>query len=563
MILCYFFRDGFKNLNNSIFAMASNNLNNTPNGRIQYISNHTGNRFIRPAGPMVRAAGSPQTVSSNELAQKCQNFLDTLVRLADDKGQEVGVRVRNLVTQLINSELQPEKFGELISSTVIGSRPQPGLVPFLQKSLPFLRRARMNGANRSIPTASTPSSNKSELLSILPSGYSGRLPGETVRAVHVSQLPSSTPASNSNFILAQPIKTSNVSSPQVISSVHPNSQHNVQSRQVIHEPTPGQTYIRAPTPNNQSASPVILQAHGNGDLRRHVQQKIISVPRNNSSPRPPIVNNTPNSQLREDDGGVEDINDVTSQTGINLNEEANFLTEDNLVPVNQLPRAPSRSLFVSSSALNTKISNMASKYQFEEPVSPKVSELVAVACQRYLKTLIEKLGAAAQHRSEVLRRESRYEISSEVKPQTKFFQKIEIADLQKRKEIERENLVKAAKSRSKNEDPDEQQKAKRKVREMEMANSERLTASQTNAAAIHALDDSGMPPRKRMMLESGDQKDSLSVGSLSRDPVGLSSRGANSSWRPKRVVNLKDAVMVFEQEKSISSSLIYEALLKL
>ena len=535
--------------------MASHNVNNPQNGRIQYIQNH-GTRFIRPSGPVIRGAVSTPTVNPQDLATKCQNFLDTLVQLADDKGPEVGTRVRNLVNQLIKDELQPDKFGALISSTVIGSRPQPGLVPFLQKSLPCLRKfpRPVNGSTR--VNAPHPSgSNRNDLMSNLPSGYSGPLPGDGVRTLQTSQ--TSTSASNSNFMLPQTIKVSNSTTSQAISSGHSNLQLNVQSRLSQHDsPSPGPGFYRSPAPNGQHASPVILPPPANCDLRRHVQQKIISVPRN-QSPRPPNVNNH-NVVAREDDGIVEDINDVTSQTGINLNEEANFLTEDNLVPLNQLPRAPSRPCFITStSVLSSKIRNMASNYQFEEPVSPKVADLIALSCQRYLKTLVEKLGTAAQHRSEVLRQESRYEVGNDVKKQLKFFQEIEIAELQKKKEAERENLVKTAKSRSKNEDPDEQQKAKRKVREMEMASTEKLTASQTNAAAIHALDDVGVPPRKRMALDNQEQPSSL------RDHRNPTNRGMNSSWTPRRVVNLKDALVVFEQEKTIRSSLLYEAFMKL
>ena len=570
--------------------MAAHNINNinAQNGRNHLIHNR-GERFIRPAGVPFRPTTTPQSVSQ-ELAAKCQNFLDTLVRLADNKGQNVGIKVRELVSQLINEELQPEDFGALISSTVIGSRPQPGLVPFLQRSLPCLRRMRAIGNQPRVNGPPTLIDTSRTSQNILPSGYSGRLPGDGVR---LNAPPSSSQSlsnihSTSNAVSIntnRPLSSRQSNHPtQLISS---NSVPLQPRANMPQEMTLGHTYFRQP--GSQGTSPAVLvpaqitSGGGDNNLRlKAVPPKFYQIARTSS----PQLNSNNVPIVRDDEPALEDINDVTSQTGVNINEEASYLTEDTLGPVQQLPKAPQRQphIITSNSLLSSKISSIAAKHQLEEHVPSDVVSLVSQACQMYLKNLIEKFGVAAQHRSELLCHETRYEKESEIKSQLKFFQQIEIAENQRRKEIEREMLVKTAKSRSKNEDPDEQQRAKKKVKELEMAQTERMATSQTNAAAIHALDDALGPPRKRMLRDLTDGGSGpfgndnggspfsstlpLTNGSgpswLNPTVSGDGSRRPGASnWVPRKVVTLRDAVLVLEQEKTVSSSLLYSSLLDL
>ena len=561
--------------------MAAHNVNNinAQNGRNHLIHNR-GERFIRPAGVPFRSATTPQSVPQ-ELAAKCQNFLDTLVRLADNKGQNVGIKVRELVSQLINEELQPEDFGALISSTVIGSRPQPGLVPFLQKSLPCLRRMRaisnqqprINGPPTLVDTSRTSQN-------ILPSGYSGRLPGDGIRHnVPASSQPLPNIHSTSNAVSINTNRPQSRESNHATQLISSSTSVSLQPRASLPGMTLGHNYFRS-SGGQGNTSAVLVPAQvtaGDNNIRlRAVPHKVVQIARTSS---PQLSSSVP--MVRDDEPVLEDINDVTSQTGVNINEEASYLTEDNLLPVQQLPKAPQRQphIITSNSLLSSKISSIAAKHQLEEQIPSDVVSLVSQACQLYLKNLIEKFGVAAQHRSELLCHETRYEKESEVKSQLKFFQQIEIAENQRRKEIEREMLMKTAKSRSKNEDPDEQQRAKRKVKELEMAQTERMTTSQTNAAAIHALDDATGPPRKRMLRDLPDggvgPLGLENSGSPFSSPLSLSNGGPSwlnttdgtrrptSSWVPRKVVTLRDAVLVLEQEKTVSSSLLYSSLLDL
>lgn len=106
----------------------------------------------------------------------------------------------------------------------------------------------------------------------------------------------------------------------------------------------------------------------------------------------------------------------------------------------------------------------ASKYGFGDP-SPDVVSLISHATQERLKTILEKLSVIAEHRMEVVKTDVRYEVQQDVKGQLKFLEELDKLERRRHSEIQREMLLKAAKSRSKAEDP-EQAKLKAKAKEV-------------------------------------------------------------------------------------------------
>ena len=89
---------------------------------------------------------------------KCRNFLATLLRLASDQPDTVAKNVRELIQVtdristpdhknyyeycqgLIESRVEPEVFTTRLQKE-LNSSPQPCLVPFLKKSLPYLQHS--------------------------------------------------------------------------------------------------------------------------------------------------------------------------------------------------------------------------------------------------------------------------------------------------------------------------------------------------------------------------------------------------------------------------------------
>merc|ERR550532_1064410 len=109
-----------------------------------------------PTQPIARpAVASPQpnaaaaSLSNNSMGQqmtpdtakiKCKNFLATLLRLASDQPESVARNVRGLIQGLIDGRVEPELFTTKLQKE-LNSSPQPCLVPFLKKSLPYLQQS--------------------------------------------------------------------------------------------------------------------------------------------------------------------------------------------------------------------------------------------------------------------------------------------------------------------------------------------------------------------------------------------------------------------------------------
>ncbi|GCB60060.1 hypothetical protein scyTo_0014101 [Scyliorhinus torazame] len=80
--------------------------------------------------------------------------------------------------------------------------------------------------------------------------------------------------------------------------------------------------------------------------------------------------------------------------------------------------------------------------------------------------VIGKLASIAQHRMETHKDHEWYEQATDVRTQLKFFEHLERLEKQRKDDQEREILLKAAKSRSRQEDPEQarlKQKAKEKI----------------------------------------------------------------------------------------------------
>lgn len=75
---------------------------------------------------------------------KCKNFLATLLRLAGEQPVAIANNVRNLIQGLIDGTVEPEVFTNKLQKE-LNSSPQPCLVPFLKKSLPYLQNSLING----------------------------------------------------------------------------------------------------------------------------------------------------------------------------------------------------------------------------------------------------------------------------------------------------------------------------------------------------------------------------------------------------------------------------------
>lgn len=256
--------------------------------------------------------------------------------------------------------------------------------------------------------------------------------------------------------------------------------------------------------------------------------------------------------FRDDD----DINDVASMAGVNLNEENARILATSSELVGTMIRSCKDESFLPTGHLHRRVLDMARKVGVTE-VPLDVVNLISHATQSRLRLLLEKVSAVAQHRTDGGKDEDHYEQSSDVRSQLRFFEHLERMEKQRKDEQEREILMKAAKSRARQEDP-EQARLKQKAKEMQQQELAQMRQRDANLTALAAIG-----PRKKRKLDS--------PGGATTGPEAASSSSSSTSPAASRQqqrqritrVNLRDLIFCLEQERTTARSLtLYKALLK-
>ncbi|SPP86990.1 blast:Transcription initiation factor TFIID subunit 4 [Drosophila guanche] len=251
--------------------------------------------------------------------------------------------------------------------------------------------------------------------------------------------------------------------------------------------------------------------------------------------------------------GDDDINDVAAMGGVNLAEESQRIlgcTEN----IGTQIRSCKDEVFLNLPALQARIRAITTEAGLDEP-SQDVAVLISHACQERLKNIVEKLAVIAEHRIDVIKLDPRYEPAKDVRGQIKFLEELDKAEQKRHEELEREMLLRAAKSRSRVEDP-EQAKMKARAKEMQRAEMEELRQRDANLTALQAIG-----PRKKLKLDS----DAASAGVGSSGGGLLSSSGsASTTLRPRiKRVNLRDMLFYMEKEREFCrSSTLFKTYLK-
>ncbi|TRY90157.1 hypothetical protein DNTS_033345 [Danionella cerebrum] len=371
-----------------------------------------------PAKAMAVTAAPPSAASPvisqemQENVKKCKNFLATLIKLAshNSPSPETSRNVKALVQDLLDAKIDPEEFTSRLQSE-LKSSPQPYLVPFLKKSLPALRLSLLNS--------------QQSLVQPLQPNKSSVSPVQTGVSVRPHQ-------PNSTTGVTQGIKR----------TVCPGGQ------------------MRMPVVITQTVRPTgVLGKPGGIQACRSATGITIQLSANQKNK----LNDPGGGSFRDDD----DINDVASMAGVNLNEESARIL-----------------------ATNSELSFGVTEVPLE------AVNFISHATQSRLRTVLEKVSFIAQHRMDPNKEEECCEQSSDVRSQLKFFEHLERMEKQRKDEREREILLRAAKSRSRQEDP-EQVRLKQKAKEMQQQELAEMRQRDANLTALAAIG-----PRKKRKLDS-------------------------------------------------------------
>ncbi|KAF2354536.1 TAFH/NHR1 [Trinorchestia longiramus] len=483
-----------------------------------------------------------QTISAESAKTKCKNFLATLLKLAGEQKQPVAKNVRNLIQGLIDSKVEPEAFTEELQKD-LNSSPQPCLVPFLRKTLPFLRASLARG-EISIEGVNPPPASSIPVqpgtTTVIPAAPVLRPPAPQQQIQHQQphlqqqqqiRLANKTAVVNNNSVvgLRQPINTVNtVVVQQQQPSLHPVSSATAASTVVL----PPSTAVNGSPATTSSPAPSSSLPNMN---TRSAAAAAAAALQNNK-------NNNSKDRFKEKqhqsfafNAADDDINDVAAMGGVNLGEESQRILDSTGFVGTQI-RSCKDEVFLLQQPLAQRLKQICSKHDMDEP-SKEFCALLSHAVQDRLKTIVEKLSVIAEHRIDIIKNEPRYEVLQDVKGQLRFLEDLDRLEKKRKDEVEREMLLRAAKSRNKNEDP-EQAKLKAKAKEMQRVEMEEMRQRDANMAALKAL----QGPRKKAKLDGSEEM-----------PL---------RQRTKRV-NMRDLTFLMEQEKDLNkSNLLYRTYLK-
>ncbi|XP_054165319.1 transcription initiation factor TFIID subunit 4-like isoform X2 [Oppia nitens] len=483
-------------------------------------------------------ASTPSQMSPNTAKKKCKNFLSTLIRLASDQPPNVANNVKNLIQGLIDDAIQPEDFTNQLQRE-LNSSPQPCLVPFLKKSLPYLRFSLMQ-KELTIEGVRPPPNGTVTLP----------LQTQNIPQIQIAQTPPRAPGLQQTVRLLTPMTSLMSTQPSpVVTSVNTTTLSSggqrVQSplvHNVVH--TKQSTSTPSSTGNRGSSKSSANKSRSTAATTKEKEKK----------------NAFSSSSLRDDD----DINDVAAMGGVNLQEESQRILS-NAETVGQQIRSCKDEDFLYTTPLHKKINQIANKYGLDE-CSPEVVSLVSHAVQERLKTLVEKLGAIAEHRQEQIKNYMNYDVLQDVKGQTMFLQELDRIEKRRHEEQEREVLIKAAKSRSKADDPDHIA-IKLKAKEMQRQEMEELRQREANETALQAIGN----PKKRLKTSFNSMNNNNNNSLVGSSPLNPSLNNTflfNSSTPSKPMrrikrVSLKDLHFLMEMEKdTVRKPMLYRAYLK-
>ncbi|TRY75530.1 hypothetical protein TCAL_08386 [Tigriopus californicus] len=533
------------------------------------------------------SGGMGQQMTPDMAKLKCKNFLATLLKLASEQPPNVAKNVRNLIQGLIDGHVEPEVFTTQLQRE-LNSSPQPCLVPFLRKSLPFLQSSLRQGeltidGVRAPPLVNSNMATMGHSPGMVSSAANPTAPGSlrnvrlhTARSIQQQQqqqqqsgptsLPHHPPLPPPQVLQTRPALPGMIRHPgphpgqPTASPSHRSASINVLQQQLIQQqqqrlaqqsgqnrqPMAVLKSTIAPTPATPSTPRLSGPAPVTPSLVKGLPGNMPGLARPPTLPPPKLAVPPSVKEKRSSStfstAGDEDINDVAAMGGVNLAEESQRMQGVTDMIGTQI-RSCKDETFLQTGQLHQRIAKICRDKGLEEP-SSEVIALVSHATQDRLKTLLEKLSVIAEHRMDVIKLEGdHYEISQDVKSQLRFLNDLDRLERRRHEEAEREILLKAAKSRTKTEDP-EKEKLKAKARELQRLEEEQLRHEKANNTALLAIGGS----KKRLKLD-----DSFPSGGRLGGPGGGPGGSMPPRSRTKRV-HLRDLLFLMEQDKALKRS---------
>ncbi|KAM9798774.1 transcription initiation factor TFIID subunit 4 isoform 2-T4 [Syngnathus typhle] len=493
-----------------------------------------------------------------ENVNKCRNFLSTLIKLTcTGKRLAEAANVKQLVKDLLENKLEAAEFTSRLYKE-LNSSPQPYLVPFLEKNLPALRQLTPDSA-AFIQQSQLAQPASASVLSPSPSPTAVVLRSPAPRLAAQITRPQLQP----NVLQTQ----------QQRAMLRPQVPLAVSSMVNLRNQAPGRILLGQPQVQLKELQPF------------PVKSEVPAVSRPSAAT---VLTLAQKNRLKEAGGTFkddDDINDVASMAGVNLSEESANILATNSELVGAVTHSCKDEAFLSCAVLQRRMLEIGRRHGVTD-FGLEVINYVSHATQQRLRDLLESVSLVAQQKNGNFKEEDNHEQSSDVRSQLKFFEQLEQLEKQRKEEQEREILLKAAKSRARQEDPEQlrlKQKAKEVKRvihlclnscncgmidvfvggvllvlQMQQQELAQMRQREANLTALAAIG-----PRKKRKIPDLPSSTALSEGSGGNLSGGAGSSGSRPTRQRITRVNLRDLLFCLENERFTSrSNFLYKGFLK-
>jgi len=508
--------------------------------------------------PNAMASNAPSQMTPADAYSKGVAFFNKLITQMHIKSKKTSVQ--NLIQATIDGEKTPQEFATLLPGELgSNSGPQPQLVPFLDLALPLLRQA-MNAGTLTLPGIRPPNMRnmpQPQMIQHIAQSTDNRVLSPVTMAIPTSMQSNDSPAILNASVTPTPAPTGPLNPLAPITPMVGQATTSTAKKKKIPLP-PGQKSAyaikkeaREARKREKELAAQSIKLEKTDENTTEIDQPKPVAEKSPTKPKPDKAKRQEKQKkhekqleslsatLRDDD----DVNDVAAMGGVNLAEESQKIMASGAELVGTQIRSCKDQPFFDTRILSERIAKITQKLGLGNP-SDEVVTLISHATQERLKDIVERLGVLAEHRTENLKFNPKYEISNDIKGQMKFLAELDRIEKHRYEEQERELLLRVAKSRSKAEDP-EQQKLRQKAKDMQRAQQEEVRQQEANRTALLAIG-----PRKNAKANS------IASGSFSQQSSSsLAENRSNIELRQEAVkrvkrVNMRDLQVLFEIDRT-------------
>ncbi|ETN81500.1 hypothetical protein NECAME_08468, partial [Necator americanus] len=423
---------------------------------------------IAPGGGMQVQMGQSQnpqssaqqpipTSDSQGMVTKCVRFFKTLIQLSQQpeqqqpsqNPQQTAHLVKELVSTLVFGQMPAEEFTTRLQSA-LKSQAQPHLLPFLHKTLPYLRAAMRSG--------------EVTIEGVVPPPGMMVPPAPQIEAASPQQQVHMQMQPQQHMMTAQQQPTSQ----QAPQHLHPQSIQQMgmqQAQQVV-------------LPHSQHQQMPMVQQIQMG--HQQPSQQMVSerqpTPQMMYAPTSGAVSVVPIQDHNEQAAAMDRTDSAAA--GEPMDESSTQHAEEEMIQVRQLQEGALESALLRPPDIMSRITQCMNEMCY---VDEEVLVLISDAAECRLREIIGELAILAEHRMEPMRLNPNYGPIDDTRRQLRFLEDIDRQQEEQRENREKEALIRMSKSKGIAKDTIE------RAKEMQRADAEAKRNRDANAAAIAAL----------------------------------------------------------------------------